>query len=488
MQRKFITNLILLLFLNLLIKPFWILGVDLAVQKNVGVGNYGFYYAVFNFSFLFNIFLDMGITNFNNRNIAQNNHLLNKHFSSILLLKLMLGFSFIILTYIIGLLIGYNADQLKILGWMVFNQFLISFVLYLRSNISGLLLFKTDSLISVLDRFLMIIFTSILLWGNVTREAFKIEWFIYCQTAAYFVTAIIALLVVMRKSAFQKLHWNWPFFMMIVKKSFPYAVLVLLMTFYNRIDSVMIERILPENFGNEQVGIYASAYRLLDATNMIAYLFSVLLLPLFAHMISKREPVTDLVKLSFDLLFTVSVIIASICFTYSEFIMGMLYKTHIKESSEIFRLIMIGFIPISATYIFGTLLTANGNLKELNIVAGSGMILNITLNLILIPRLFAQGSAFSSLITQSLTAAIQVFIACKVFSFKFSNRFVSFHIFFVFLLMASLFFTHKFIGESIGSIIIAGIIGIILSIVFGLLPLTKVIEIVKARFISQNEQ
>ncbi len=488
MQRKFITNLILLLFLNLLIKPFWILGVDLAVQKNVGVGNYGFYYAVFNFSFLFNIFLDMGITNFNNRNIAQNNHLLNKHFSSILLLKLMLGFSFIILTYIIGLLIGYNADQLKILGWMVFNQFLISFVLYLRSNISGLLLFKTDSLISVLDRFLMIIFTSILLWGNVTREAFKIEWFIYCQTAAYFVTAIIALLVVMRKSAFQKLHWNWPFFMMIVKKSFPYAVLVLLMTFYNRIDSVMIERILPEDFGNEQVGIYASAYRLLDATNMIAYLFSVLLLPLFAHMISKREPVTDLVKLSFDLLFTVSVIIASICFTYSEFIMGMLYKTHIKESSEIFRLIMIGFIPISATYIFGTLLTANGNLKELNIVAGSGMILNITLNLILIPRLFAQGSAFSSLITQSLTAAIQVIIACKVFSFKFSNRFVSFHIFFVFLLMASLFFTHKFIGESIGSIIIAGIIGIILSIVFGLLPLTKVIEIVKARFISQNEQ
>ena len=33
MQRKFLTNLILLLFLNLLIKPFWILGIDRAVLE-----------------------------------------------------------------------------------------------------------------------------------------------------------------------------------------------------------------------------------------------------------------------------------------------------------------------------------------------------------------------------------------------------------------------------------------------------------------------
>ena len=64
MQRKFLTNLLILLFMNLLIKPFWILGIDRSVQNAVGAEQYGFYFAIFNFTFLFNIMLDLGITNF----------------------------------------------------------------------------------------------------------------------------------------------------------------------------------------------------------------------------------------------------------------------------------------------------------------------------------------------------------------------------------------------------------------------------------------
>ena len=184
MQKKFLTNLGLLLFLNLLIKPFWVLGIDRSVQNAVGAEDFGFYFSILNFSFLFNILLDLGITNFNNRNIAQNSHLLNKHFSSILILKLLLLSVYVFFTFAIGLIIGYNILQFKMLAWVIVNQFLLSFVLYLRSNISGLLMFKTESFLSVLDRLLMIIFCSVLLWGNVTESKFRIEWFIYTQTGA----------------------------------------------------------------------------------------------------------------------------------------------------------------------------------------------------------------------------------------------------------------------------------------------------------------
>jgi len=424
MQRKFLTNLILLLTLNLLIKPFWILGIDRSVQNLVGAADYGFYFAIFNFSFLFNILLDFGITNFNNKNIAQNNHLLNKHFSSIVILKLLLAIVFGVITFGFGLLVGYNSHQLSMLGWMVFNQFLISFVLYLRSNISGLLLFKTDSIVSVLDRSLMIIFCSILIWGNVTKEKFQIEWFIYAQTAAYLITAIIAFIIVRRKSSFTRLNWNKPFFVMIIKQSFPFAILALLMTFYNRIDSVMLERLLPNTQGDEQAGIYASSYRLLDATNMIAYLFAVLLLPLFSKMIKNNEEIVHIVKLSFKLLITLALIIGIGSYFYSMELMGMLYTHHVEESAEVFKWLMMGFIAVSTTYVFGTLLTANGNLKELNFIAATGMVLNISLNLILIPRLEAVGSAYSSIITQFLSAIVQVIFAQKVFRFKIDYKFL----------------------------------------------------------------
>lgn len=424
MQRKFLTNLILLLTLNLLIKPFWILGIDRSVQNIVGAADYGFYFAIFNFSFLFNILLDFGITNFNNKNIAQNNHLLNKHFSSIVILKLLLAGVFGIITFTFGFLVGYNSHQMSMLAWMVFNQFLISFVLYLRSNISGLLLFKTDSIVSVLDRSLMIIFCSILIWGNVTTEKLQIEWFIYAQTAAYLITAIIAFIIVMRKSSFSRLNWNKPFFVMIIKQSFPFAILALLMTFYNRIDSVMLERLLPNTQGDEQAGIYASSYRLLDATNMIAYLFAVLLLPLFSKMLKNNEEIVHIVKLSFKLLITLALIVGIGSYFYSLEIMGMLYKNHVNESAEVFKWLMMGFIPVSTTYVFGTLLTANGNLKELNFIAATGMLLNISLNFILIPRLEAVGSAYSSIITQFLSAIVQVIFAQMVFKFKVDYKFI----------------------------------------------------------------
>lgn len=435
MHRKFITNLLILLFLNLLIKPFWILGIDRSVQNAVGAEQYGFYFAIFNFTFLFNILLDFGITNFNNRNIAQNHQLLQKHFSSILILKLLLFVFYCIISLGAGFIIGYDQAQIRMLVLLGINQFLISFILYLRSNISGLQYFKTDSMISVLDRTIMIVICGILLWGHVTTRPFQIEWFIYAQTAAYIVTALIAFLIVVRKAKFNRLNWNRPFFVMIIKQSFPFAILVLLMAFYNRIDSVMLERLLPGNQGEEQAGIYASAYRLLDATNMIAYLFSVILLPMFARMLKFKESIVSLTRLSFTLLFVLSVTVALASFFYSTELMTLLYPQHINETaaafaaridqtSMIFGLLMAGFIPISTTYVFGTLLTSNGNLKQLNLVAACGMVLNISLNFILIPKMLSVGSAYASLITQFLTALVQVLLATSIFKFKANNLYL----------------------------------------------------------------
>ena len=70
MQNRFIKNIIFLLFLNLLVKPFWILGIDREVQNLLGDASYGTYQALFNFSYLFYILLDLGITNFNSRAVS----------------------------------------------------------------------------------------------------------------------------------------------------------------------------------------------------------------------------------------------------------------------------------------------------------------------------------------------------------------------------------------------------------------------------------
>lgn len=425
MQRKFLTNLALLLFLNLLIKPFWILGIDRTVQNTVGDEAYGFYFVIFNFSFMFNILLDMGITNFNNRNIAQNKQLLNKHLSGILVVKVLLAIVYIITTYSIALIIGYDGEQLYLLGWVCLNQFLLLFVLYLRSNISGLLLFKTDSFMSILDRLLMILFCSILLWGHVFEQAFQIEWYVYAQTLAYSITFLIAFIIVSNKAGFKKLNWNWPFFVMIIKRSFPYATLVFLMTVYYRSDSIFIEGILPKEIGEQQSGVYAQAFRLLDAANMIPMLFAVLLLPIFSRMIKNKESVVQMVKLSYSLLLTLSVITAVGSAFYRFELMDILYLENKYEASLIFGKIMFSFVAISTIYVFGSLLTANGNLRQLNIISFSALVVNFVLNIVLIPKYLALGSAYANLATQFVAAIPQIIVACIIFKFKLDIKYIA---------------------------------------------------------------
>jgi len=418
LKRKFVTNLILLLFLNLLIKPFWIFGIDRTVQNLVGDESYGLYFALFNFSMLLNILLDIGITNYNNRNIAQHNFLLPKHLSNIVGLKFSLAIIYALVTFIIALIIGYDSQQIYLLIFLVINQFLISFTLYLRSNISALHLFRTDSLISVLDRTLMIAVCSILLFTNVLGGKFNIEWFVYAQTAAYVLTAIITFIIVLQKSGKIKIHFNRSFFIVFLRKSYPYALLILLMSLYNRIDSVMLERLLPGSSGKEQAGIYAQAFRLLDAVSMFGVLFAGLLLPIFSKMIKIKEPVGQMAKLSYSLIIVPAIIIAVSTVFYNHEIMHLLYDSNTDQSSEILGILMIGFTGIATTYIFGTLLTANGSLKQLNLMALTGMIINVVLNLILIPRYQAFGSAYASLVTQIFTGGTQLILALYIFKLK----------------------------------------------------------------------
>lgn len=462
-QKDFIFNIVLLIFLNLLIKPFWILGIDVGVQNSVGAENYGLYFAVFNFTYLFNMLLDMGITNFNNRNIARHQQLLHKHLSGIITLKLLLGAVYMAVVFVVALIIGYRGLQLWFLFWMAINQFLNAFILYLRSNISALLMFKTDSCLSVMDRLLMIIFCGILLWGGVTNEPFRIEWFIYCQTVAYVLTALTALAIVVTKGRVTRLSWNPTFFLMILKKSLPFAILFLLMSFYNRIDSVMLERLLPVGVGASEAGIYASAFRLLDALVMIAYLFSVILLPLFSKMLKNNENITPIVKSSFSLLFLFSVtsVVLLECFRLP--VMDLLYKEHVEESSAVFRFLIAGIIPISFTYIFGTMLTANGNLKLLNITAIAGIVVNMAVNLILIPRMQAEGAAIASLSTQSVVAVLQVVIAFRQLKVPVNSLPLWQSLLFtVVLIPAVWFFSQHFNGHVLWALLISGVFALLL--------------------------
>ena len=478
MKKKFITNLALLISLNLLIKPFWIFGIDLKVQNMVGASDYGFYITLFSFSFLLNILLDIGITNYNNRNISRHKQLLSKYLSNIVVLKFILAIVYFIISFSIALIIGYSSDQLYLLAFLVFNQFLISFTLYLRSNISGLQLFRTDSLLSVLDKTIMIIICVVLLYGNVTETPFKIEWFVYAQTAAYLLTSVIIFMIVLAKSDFLRLRIDITFLRVIFRQSLPYALLVLLMAFYNWSGLVILERIVDN--GSEQAGIYAQGNRLLDAVSMFGFLFASLLFPMFSRMIKENESVNQLLSLSALLLIIPSIILAIGSLCYRNEIMEFLYHELHTNSANIFSILMFSFVGIGVTYIFGSLLTANGSLKQLNTLAGIGVIINLSLNIILIPRYNALGLAIANLITQAYMAIAQLILAVIKFKININVSIIARIVLLIITVLAVTHFSKELPFNWILNLVIAMFVSISLAIISRLISIKALYDIIRS--------
>ena len=434
MQNRFIKNIIFLLFLNLLVKPFWILGIDREVQNLLGDASYGTYQALFNFSYLFYILLDLGITNFNSRAVAQDPKNLSKHFGGLTEIKLLLGLLYAAVIFVVGYLCGYNEGlKLKLLFWCGLNQVLLSFILFLRSNIQGLLLFKQDSILSVFDRVLAIVIMCLILWsGWFPKEKFNVIWYLQAQTVAYIATLVFALAIVLRHTEHLSFKLNFKFFKEILRQSLPFALLVLLMSVYSRIEPVLLERLLDDK--GVQAGIYSRAYRLFDAGNNISNLFAIMLLPMFAATLKNKLELNNLVKTSFNVIVAMAGIVLIMCVFYRQDIMQMMYNpeeaeaeaaylSRIRQYANVFPLLMGSFFCLSTTYVFGTLLTANGSLKQLNLVAAAGVIINILLNLIVIPRFYAVGAACTSLCVQIVTAFLQYVIAKRILNLNLGRKY-----------------------------------------------------------------
>lgn len=420
-NREFIINILFLLFINLLIKPFFIFGIDLAVQNRTGQ-EYGLYFALMNLTYIFQILNDFGIQSFNNRHISQHPQLLPKYFPNLLAIKIILSVAYVLISLVLAWIMRYDAHALWLLLILLVNQVLVQMIFFLRSNISGLGHYRIDSVLSSLDKLLMLFTCGYLLWTHPAGRTLRIEAFALAQTVPLALTAAVAFAVLRSKVAFRaRPTWadNWrkgyPTLLVLFRGSLPYALVIFLMFAYTRLDGVLLERMS----GKAHAEVFAGAYRVLDACNMLGYLFASLLLPMFARLQKQPEQVKPLLKLSFQLIWAGSVALAAaLCFARQDLVQLMMPTHATPYRWDTLGVLIWAFVPVSTTYIFSTLLTAHGQVRAMNRFFIYGIVLNASLNLLLIPRYQAFGAAISAVCTQGFIAASMVALVLRTFRWR----------------------------------------------------------------------
>ena len=480
MNREFLVNILLLVVLNLGVKTVYIFGIDRTVQNRVSEGDYGIYFTILSFTFLFHIITDLGVYSFNNRHIAQHRFLLDKYFPGLLLLKAILGLCFFAVIFVFGLVTGYVREYPFFVWGLGMVQVLSSLVAFLRSNVSGLGMYKTDSFLSVLDRLLLIILCGTLLTHPAWGTDFRIEWFIQCQIFTLSVTALVAFAIIRSRMQALRFRFNRAFTLLLLKKSAPFALAIFLMTIYSRLDGVMIDLLLPD--GILEADLYASAHRLFQASNMVGMLFAGLLLPMFARQLKQGEAIRPLLRFSFSMVMGGAIPLALATVFYRQEIMVWMYNSGSQYTGDILGFLMLGFVGVSGAYIYSALLTANDNLGQMNRVFIVGVLLNVVLNLILIPIHKALGAAAATCLTQFFILAGLVMLSLKALELAYSLRIVA-NISLVALLTTGSAYLLKGITlfEWQWEFLLVFGIGLICAVAFGLLDRRSFLELIQTR-------
>jgi len=420
LKKLFLSNIIFLVLINLLIKPFYVFVIEVAVQNEVGHDQYGIFFSLFNFCYLFQIVTDLGLSNYNNVSIAKGEISAKENISGMLGLKLVLSLIFLTIIYLFSKLVDYPDHYYPLLWLIAFNQILVSGIIFFRSNISGLGYYKLDSILSVLDKVILIGLLSYLLWIYTSNDfQFSIEWFVKAQMISLLLTLLVAGFVSFSKlrlsTRFPKVNFS------LIKKSLPFALIILTMSAYSRVDGVMLERILDD--GGHESGIYAASYRILDALNIIGFLFAGLLLPMFSKLMRARQNIVPTLKLSFLLLLAIAIPVALYFSFYGEDVLMTMYPNYSNTYyTKILTILTWGFIGIATTHIFGTLLTANESLYKMNIILLMGLIINVVLNWAFIPMHKALAAAWTTFATEIFIGIGLVILGIRELNIKFDVR------------------------------------------------------------------
>jgi len=410
--KTFFSGLSWLLLLNLLIKPAWNFLIDRQVQNAVGHEAYGVYFALFNLTYVLLFLADAGLTNFLTQSIAAGNsvnvrQLLRTKFFLLLLYAVACCF----VAWITGI------QQRTILFYLVLIQSLTSLFLFLRGLLTANQLYKTDALFSVLDKTLMLFLCLGPVYGFFAR--ISIHLFLQLQLIATAVSVSFLLFLLVKKRLLASSAERQSV-LRLLKSSAPFFLIVLLMATHYRLDGFLLERLHKD--GARQAGIYAAAYRLLDAGNTVGYLCASFLVPFVARHRQETKRVENVVLLLRHVLLFIAIVAATFSFGFAPWLQAALYHTNDAFNSRVIALCVAVLPAYYLVHVYGSVLTAAAAFRPFIFSLLLAVAINIALNIILIPSLGALGCCIAALASQYSCALLLFLSASQKLSLRYGAK------------------------------------------------------------------
>ncbi len=380
------------------------------VARFIGATDIGVYTFAISLTTIFSVFIDFGLSSVLVREAAKFKDKANEYLNNIISVKIILA----VLSYLAV------AAVINLSGKPAISQTMV----YLAG------------LVMILDSFTLAFFAVFRAYQNLKYEAIGIAINqivilvvglagIYLKFPLYvLVLALLAgstfnflysliLLKVKLKFNF-KLLWDKPILKTLFKIALPFALAGIFVRVYSYIDQILLSVLI----GDQALGWYSVPYKITYAFQFVPAAFAAAIYPAMSDcFVSNKEKLKIIFDKSMYLLIILSVPTAVGIACLADKIILSLYTAEFSPSILALQIFILAVIPIFLNYPVGSLLNACDRQARNTFNMGLTMVLNIILNLILIPYYQHVGAALAALTSLTVLFILNLGQAPKIISY-----------------------------------------------------------------------
>jgi O-antigen/teichoic acid export membrane protein len=232
------------------------------------------------------------------------------------------------------------------------------------------------------------------------------------MTVAYAAFPILGgvLTIALARTALPRLReWDRSIALALLKASLPLGGVIALNYLYFRLDLFLVSLLATQR----DVALYGVSYKVIEMLTLVPSYVMVTLFPAIATAAPHSERLRNLVQNAFTLMQFIAVPLVAVSF-FSKQILELIAGSHYADAALALQLLMCGMALSFLQQVFGyTLVALNRQTWALVVLAGV-LVVNLVLNLILIPLFAINGAAVALVASEAVSLALIVAVYARV--------------------------------------------------------------------------
>lgn len=397
------------LFFGEIIGRLFKLGIIVFATRALGAEGWGVFSYALAFVSLAYIFADIGINTFVTRELSKDDPDKYKYLSAALVFKLILLLVSLLASVLIIPYFGSISLQLPLviaIALLNFSDSLREFFLSVNRAFQKM---EREASIKIIMSVAITLLGTLLILHNPTPLSLAIAY------AAGSIIATVATIFWLPKD-FKNIEWKFPFSYMktIFDFAWPFIALTVFSTALVTIDSIMLGQMKSAT----EVGLYSAAQRIIQFLAIIPIYIGISLFPL----LSKREgndlASSEIFEKTMVIVLAIAFPLAIGGFLLSHQIVTLLFGASFILAAPVLAILMIVIIADFSYIILNNIIYVKNIQRKFILASFVGLVINILLNIYLIPHYGAIGAAIATALAQALIMIMNWVKLKKFFAFS----------------------------------------------------------------------